>query len=197
MTVFETLAQIQPRIPGWCTKDKAEALAAMVIALRPQVSLEIGVWGGSSFIPLALAHKHIGYGTAIGIDPWTASESIRNEAPEHVAHWSRFNHDAVYQGFMNLITRLELGKFVQIIRKPSDQAQPPGSIDILHIDGNHQQQAVRDVMRYAPHVRKGGICVMDDLEWVRGNVKSAEKMLLGLGFRHLYHIGTGASYQRV
>lgn len=197
MSLFKTIALVQPNLPGWCTPEKAEALAAMVIALRPQLSVEIGVWGGSSFIPIALAHKRNGYGTAIGIDPWNSSESIKNEAPEHVAHWSSVDHERVYQGFMATVKRLELEPFVQIIRKTSDQTDVPGAIGLLHIDGNHQKQAIVDVIRFAPHVLRGGLCVMDDLNWVRGNVLQAEARLLGIGFRRLYNLGTGAVYQKL
>lgn len=62
---------------GWCTLEKAYALAAAVIMLRPSLVVEVGIWAGRSFVPMALALKQIGKGQIIGIDPWKAEESPR------------------------------------------------------------------------------------------------------------------------
>lgn len=195
-SLFQTISKVHPTLPGWCPPEKAEALAAMVVALRPRVSVEIGIYGGSSFIPIALAHKENGNGIALGIDPWSEQASVAGEAPEHVAWWGKQNHEQIYQGFMAAINRLELQPFIKIARQTSDAAVAPAVIDLLHIDGNHTEQAVRDVAHFATRVRAGGLCVMDDLNWGSGGVKRAETRLLALGFKLLYALGTGAVYQR-
>ena len=41
----------------------------MVLALRPAVVVEIGVWRGSSLLPMALALKELGRGQIVGVDP--------------------------------------------------------------------------------------------------------------------------------
>lgn len=197
MNLFETISKIQPKLPGWCCPEKAEALAAMVVAIRPMISVEIGVFGGSSFIPIALAHKHINYGIVVGIDPWDKSESIKNETAENAAWWQDQDHDLIYYQFAARLKELELEKFTTIWRQTSDRAQPPNVIDLLHIDGSHTDQAVRDVVRYASKVRPGGFCVMDDLDWKTGGVRRAESRLLQMHYTLLYALGTGAAYQRV
>lgn len=197
MKLFETIERVQPTLPGWCCKEKAEALASIVIALRPSVSLEIGIWGGSSFIPIALAHKYVGLGVAMGIDPWNARDSVKNEVPENFEWWANQDHNAIREGFMRKLAELELGEWTRIFVSTSDAFSPPQNIDLLHIDGSHTEQAVRDVVRYATRVRVGGICVMDDLDWKGGNVKLAERRLLEMRFKMLYALGTGAVYQRV
>jgi len=198
MTLFETIAKVQPTLPGWCPPEKAEALAAMVVALRPLVTVEIGVYGGSSFFPLALAHKHIGYGTAIGIDPWSKAEAMRGETAEN-AEWARtVDYETLYNAFMGNLQTLGLEHCTKIIRQTSDNAPVPNVIDLLHIDGNHQTQAVKDVIRFAPKVRPGGLCVMDDLSWENGQVQRAAQILQHeLHFKLLYPLGTGATYQRI
>lgn len=196
MNLFDSIRQIQPKLPGWCPPEKAEALAAIVLAIRPAVSVEIGVWGGSSFIPIALAHKYVGSGVVIGIDPWDKSESVKNETPENMAWWSDQDHEKIFGMFSAIVSQLGLEQFAQVWRKTSDRANPPNVIDLLHIDGSHTDQAVRDVVRYASKVRPGGFCVMDDLDWKTGGVRRAEARLLTLGFRRLHALGTGAVYQR-
>lgn len=194
--LFETIAKVQPGLPGWCCPEKAEALAAMVLSIRPQNTVELGVFGGSSFIPLALAHKEIGTGVAWGIDPWSKQASIKDEIPENVEFWSRVDHEWMYSQFMAKLRELSLESCTRIIRQTSDEADPPSVIDVLHLDGSHTEQAVRDVIKWMPHVRSGGFAVLDDLEWSGGGVKRAEARLLDMGFKRLYPLGTGACYQR-
>jgi hypothetical protein len=41
-----------------------------------------------------------------------------------------------------------------------------GSIDFVHLDGNHQEdQAVADVMAFLPKVRNGGLLLINDANW--------------------------------
>jgi predicted O-methyltransferase YrrM len=197
MSLWQTISEVQPPLPGWCVPAKAEALAAIVVALRPEVSLEIGIYGGSSFIPIALAHKEIGFGMAYGVDPWDAQASIKGEVKENVDWWSKQDYEKLYGDFMAKLKQLGLENCTRIFRQTSDSLRVPNTIDLLHTDGNHSDQAVRDVLRFGTSVRIGGICVMDDLDWVTGQVKVAERKLISLGFKKLYPIGTGAVYQRV
>lgn len=195
--LFARIAGIQPLLPGWCSPEKAEALAAMVLSLRPEVSVEIGVFGGSSFIPIALAHQEIGMGIATGIDPWEVHASIRNETPENIEWWGKLDHESIFRGFMAKLKELRLESCTNIVRQTSDEAPAPVRIDLLHIDGSHTDQAMRDVVKFATKVRPGGLCVMDDLDWPAGRVRLAEARLLQFSFKLLYPLGTGGVYQRV
>jgi hypothetical protein len=183
---------------GWCSVPKAHTLAAAVLALRPDVSVEIGIWGGRSFIPIAMAHKEIGRGVAIGIDPWSPQASVEGQVQEaDRLHWSTADHEVVYQDFMSHINRLGLGGCVRILRSKSDDVQVPEGIGLLSIDGNHAEAAIRDVHRFAPKVRVGGVVYMDDLDWSTGCVRKAFNDILKMGFHELYKMETGAFLQRV
>jgi hypothetical protein len=197
MSLWQTISEVQPSLPGWCIAQKAEALAAIVIAIRPEVSLEIGIYGGSSFIPIALAHKEIGFGICYGIDPWEPRASMRDETQENAEWWGNQDYPKLYSDFMTKIKELGLENCTRIIRDISDNVTPPGIIDLLHIDGNHSEQSICDVSRFVPNVRVGGICVMDDLDWATGKVRLAEQRLLTMGFKKLYPLGTGGVYQRI
>lgn len=85
---------------------------------------------------------------------------------------------------------------MEIWRSRSDDATPPEGIDLLHIDGNHTEQALRDVDRYASNVIIGGMLVLDDLDWEGGGVQKAKARAMELGFFELYPLGTGLVLQR-
>lgn len=183
---------------GWCSPAKAHILAASVIALRPETTVEIGVWGGRSFIPMALAHKEIGRGVAIGIDPWNPEASAEGQVHElDKDYWRKIDHQLVYEDFIRAVNEIGIQNCCRIERKRSDEVEPPKRIDILHIDGNHSDQAIKDVQRFAPNVRKGGLCFMDDIDWTGGGVRRAVARLQEMGFVQLYKVDEGACFQRI
>ena len=181
----------------WCKPVKAHALAAAILTLRPAIVVEIGVFRGGSFIPMAMAVREVGRGLAIAIDPWSAQASVEGQAGANKEWWASVNHDVVAKEFVEQVALLSLGEFVQVVRKRSDDAIVPAKIDILHVDGNHGEQAVKDVERFAPNVRVGGMVFMDDIGWDGGAVGRACERLLGMGFIKLYDMDTGAMFQRV
>lgn len=198
-TLFARIEEILSgeTIPGWCSVEKAQTLAALVVALRPQTSVEIGVFGGRSFFPLALAHHKIGCGTVLGIDPWEAEASAAGQDPANAEWWrASVDYEVIYQDFMRRIGSLGVADRAIVARKKSDDVEPPATIGLLHVDGNHGEQAMRDVRRFSPHVSAGGVCILDDLDWGGGAVRASEKFLLSNGFKMLYPLGTGAAYQR-
>lgn len=182
---------------GWCTEEKAHALAAAVLTLRPEVCVEIGVFAGKSFFPVALALKHVGRGVITGIDPWDQQASAEGQMNENLKWWGTLDHDYVFREFQRLLLDTATLKHVNFIREKSDDVKPPPRIDLLHLDGNHSDQAIRDVDRFAPSVRVGGLVFMDDIGWEGGGVLRACAKLKGMGFAALYEIDTGAMFQKV
>lgn len=192
------MSRIQPTLAGWCVKEKAEVLASLVIGTRPELVVEIGIYGGSSAFPLALALKYVGRGLLIAIDPWDKQAALEVQTTQADRdHWMREDMEAHYQNFMRLLKNYELGPFVKVERKKSDHVGVPTKIDILNIDGGHSDQAVKDAVRFAPHVVVGGYCLLDDLKWAGGGPQRAEAFILQRGFKKLMEIDTGGIYQRV
>lgn len=213
----QTIERHLPEGGVWCDLEKAHRLAAMIVGLRPSVVVEIGVWQGGSLIPCALAAKYnvdqhrattakaIADGKptpkpftckVIAIDPWSAQASIADEEPANVAWWGKQDHDAAFNTFVERVARHELSGIVMVWRQRSDDATPPRTIDLLHVDGSHTEQAVRDVGRFGRAVRIGGIMVLDDLDWSSGAVQRARDLALQLGFVELYKLGSGVVLQR-
>lgn len=168
---------------GWCSPEKAEALARAVLETRPACCVEIGVYSGRSLFAIALALKALGYGMAIGIDPWSQQASIEGWADENRKWWGALDHNAIYQQFLHYRTKLGLDQTIIAMPVTSDEALrlftlfgAGVQIGLLHIDGNHSsKQALADVNGYTPMVPPGGIIVFDDLDW--GTTKPAQERL--------------------
>lgn len=194
--LLETIGQVTQEGGDWCSVSKAQALAGLIVSLRCPTVVEIGVWMGGSAIPMALALQHnfveAGVrGRLVAIDPWSPAASVVDQQGDNQKWWSDVNHDQALATFKRRIAKHELESFVEIVRSSSDDAAVPEQIDLLHIDGNHGPQAVRDVDRFAPAIPGGGILVMDDLQWEGGSVERAHQTAIARGFRDLYQIGTG------
>lgn len=183
---------------GWCSREKAYHLAASVLTLRPKVVVEVGVFGGRSLFPMALACQAVGYGKVIGIDPWVAVASVQGQVnAADRDFWDKCDHEKVYLKFLSVRQQFGLEGVIDVQRMISDYYEPPPVIDLWHCDGNHSIQALRDVQRFAPNVRIGGLVFADDLNWSGGGVMEAYKFLLSTGFSELYRLDTGAMLQRV
>lgn len=196
--LFDQIDKTQERIQdGWCSKDKAYQLAAIILALRPALTVEIGVYAGKSFIPMALAHQAIKFGRIIGIDPYSNAAAVEGYTGDHKEWWGKtVNLEAILSAFMAHVQYFQVEEYCMLHRVKSDDFEVPAEVSLLHIDGQHSDQAIRDVQRYAPAVRSGGIVVMDDLGWPGGGVGRAVETLLGLGFEKLYDLDGGAVYQK-
>lgn len=189
--IFDTIDALVPTLDGWATIEKANTLAALVLAARPFTVVELGTYAGRSAIPMALAMKHLGQGILIGVDPYSPDESAKNETVESALWWKNLNHNAILEKFKTQINTLGLQNVIRLERMTSDAFDPPDSIDILHVDGSHGIQVKTDVMRYCPRVRVGGYVIMDDINWcVNGvqTVKEATNWMLENGFRKLYEV---------
>ncbi len=190
MNVFTKIEAVREQTSGWCSAQKAETLAAIVIATRPEISLEIGVWMGRSLLPVALAHQYIGKGRVIAVDPWLSGCSAAGQVDEaNVKWWGRQDiHEEAHRTFQTHVRNHDLQQFVEIHRMHSDEFDPPEGIGLVSLDGNHGEQSIKDVQRYAPKVKPGGFLVADDLHWSGGSVERAIALLPALGFKELFRV---------
>lgn len=196
--LFNRIAEINPHMPGWCSIEKAVVLAATVITLRPKIVVEIGVFGGRSLLPMAMAMRELQMdGMVIGIDPWDTKASMEEMEGENKAWWEKVDHEQIYRECMRYIDQEQVGRWISIHRQRSDEYKLPAryEIDLLHIDGSHGDTAsCYDVKHYGSRVRTGGILVMDDIGWAQ---KAYARLSATTYFRELYKLDTGAVFQRL
>jgi predicted O-methyltransferase YrrM len=183
------LAALDATRDGWCTVEKAMTLAGAVLALRPKCTVEIGTYSGRSFFPVALAMAHLNHGgKAWGIDPYDARASTENESAANAEWWGKLDHGRIERHFRITLEALEVLPFVEIFKARSDEITPPENIGLLHVDGSHTEQAVRDVQRFAQNVQLGGLVCLDDILWESGAVSRASEILTTMGFEELYRV---------
>ena len=171
----QTNLQHQHLIPGWCSREKAEKMMDLILETQPAICVEIGVFGGSSIYPTALALKYQGSGVVYAIDPWATTECTKGYEPNDPNYqwWSQINLEQIFQGFKHMLNAFHLDPHCHILRMTSREALATfedNSIDILHIDGNHSEEsALADIQLYFPKVKAGGYVWFDDVNWVSTN----------------------------
>lgn len=196
----QLLAEIERTLPdggNWCSLEKAQTLASLVIGLRPRTIVEIGVWMGGSAVPMLLALKKLGAGRLVAIDPWDPAASVAGEAPDNVKWWGGTDHGRAHARFLERMAELDVSSYCEVLHRRSDDVEPSYyDIDILHVDGNHTEQATRDIKRFCPAVRTGGIAILDDVNWAGGGVARGVELARSMGFVELYPLGTGIVMHR-
>ena len=182
MTFSEMIsAWAEVDIAGWCDETKARNLIQIITLTRPKTVVEIGVFGGKSLIPQALALRETG-GVIRGIDPWDAQEAIVGmKERASIDWWSKLDMEGIRLALCNHIRRLRLDNQVDLIRETSERAASRfenESIGLLHIDGNHSvERSIPDAQLYLPKVAPGGFIYVDDIGWVEGGEKTVEPAL--------------------
>lgn len=190
-----------PEGGDWCSPDKAIQLAALVMAHRPQMIVELGVWKGGSAIPMAIALRTLGFGQLMAIDAWSTKASVEGQDASNAAWWQSVGdvgHEQARSIFMARLKKHEISSDrCVVVHSRSSEAAHPKVIDILHVDANHGPQAVDDVKRWSSVVRVGGLLILNDLGWAGGHVQRARDLAIQMGFVEQYPLGTGCVMQRV
>lgn len=154
-------------LQGWCSVEKMSVLIDLILQEKLRIIVEIGVFGGKSLIPMAEALKINQEGKVFGIDPWSPVEAlwgIKNR--ENRIFWGQIEYQEIYEDLLKKIEQLGLEEHIVLICSTSAKAEPIEEIDLLHMDGNHSLEAINhDVAKWVPLVRKGGVIVLNDLDW--------------------------------
>jgi hypothetical protein len=170
---------------GWGTVEKGIRLAELVLVTQAERSVEIGVFGGRSLIPMAIAHQLSGIGYTVGIDPWEVAASLDGvNAPENEDWWRKIDYDEIYTHFLGALLQYRLVRECRIMREWSDTAVrlfADESIAVLHQDGNHSEKiSTMEVDLWSPKLKQGGYWVFDDTDWA--TTQRAQALLIERGF---------------
>lgn len=193
------------RTPGQCDEDKLHALAA-VARLAPKGDVvEIGSLYGRSAVALAWLAREHGIGSAVCVDPWRLSaltdqgeqaEVLNEELP-------RIDFERIFLIFRAMAAAHPNLAFIRdtssaaraayadcvargcVDNDSARQVPVTGAIAILHIDGNHRYDHVKnDIALWAGLVQPGGWVLVDDYVWAFGDgpKRAGDELLAGGGF---------------
>ena len=154
---------------GWCTPKKAVAMATLIHDIRPRQVVEIGVFGGRSLLPQALALKYVGSGVIYGIEPWCNDIAVEiATTAENDEWWGKVDFKGAKKACLLAIIQNNVLDIVRILECRSADAMPVTGTqnDIIHVDGNHSStQALADVKMALGATRVGGYIWLDDIGW--------------------------------
>lgn len=174
------------RIPGQCARDKILLFADILPDAPMGDIVEIGsLWGRSAYA-LAWLGEKTGVGPLLCVDPW---EAYRQDASPEMLNRTCADLDipAAFDIFrMNLAafrrschylrapSATAAGRYAQgplALDEPSwGRVAYSGKISLLHVDGNHDFEAVvADLASWVPFVVPGGWIVVDDYCWPFGD----------------------------
>ena len=175
-------------IPGMCDDEKIAALCEIARHSVAGDIVEIGsAYGKSAFVLSRLAHLY-GIGATLCVDPWKNEYLIQHDSTGLVDTFVKeVDSDEILRVFEMSLLPYSNGN-LNYLRLPSTQAVHHyathgeatttafgttaycGKIAILHIDGNHSYDAVRDdVAAWSDHVASGGWIIIDDYVWPYGD----------------------------
>jgi hypothetical protein len=184
---------------GWCTADKARVIMNLVREVcsprENPICVEIGVYGGKSLYPFALALKSIGRGMVYGIDPWDNREATAGYEGEHRDFWGSVDMDLMHNICVDGIGLLGAEDYTCLMKTTSDKAPDLSDLCVVHLDGQHTDQVSRDISRWAPAVVDGGYFMVNDIDWSE-ETRKAGPMLESMGFYLHSRVGGCAVFRK-
>lgn len=129
-------------------------LFSLMEVLRPRRYVELGTHAGASFFAACQHMRSNGnYGEGVAIDLWTGD------------HQSGFYEETVFDGFKVLLNQhfSETGRFIRGYFSEALHCFEDRSIDLLHIDGLHTYEAVKeDYDTWRPKLTEAGVIIFHD-----------------------------------
>lgn len=152
---------------SWCSKEKADLIMNLLLFEKPEICVEIGVFNGSSLLPIASTLKYLNHGTVYAIDAWSNKIAIQNmdENDPNKPWWSTVSMSDAKNSFYQMLKHWELEPFCKVISTSSEKAcEKIPTIDFLHLDGDYSEKgSLQDVTLYLPKVKKGGYILISNL----------------------------------
>lgn len=166
-----TLIQVVKSLHGWCEPEKAQRIYDLIKEKKSSLTIELGVFGGRSFIPMALAHRDMNHGFVIGIDAWKASASLEGEnSPANDEYWKKVDYRGVYKSCQEAISTHLLEDYCDTLRLKSQHAAlffADNIVDVLHQDSGHNFSVItKELELWSPKLKMGAYWIIDDCNWV-------------------------------
>jgi hypothetical protein len=129
-------------------------LFTLMEAMRPRRYVELGTHAGESFFTACQHYASQGdYGEAVAVDLWAGD------------HQAGFYGESVFRNFREILARHYpvCGRYIRGSFAEAAGMFEPQSIDLLHIDGLHTYDAVReDYVTWRPKLTDHGVVMFHD-----------------------------------
>jgi hypothetical protein len=145
------------RITAWVSSAWSELIPvinALFVLLRPRRFVELGAHNGMSFFAACQIVERVGLATeCVAIDSW--------EGDEHAGLYDT----SVFEGFRTYLgTNYAQQQYIQAYFSAARGCFEDGSIDLLHIDGLHTYEAVKDDFQtWLPCMSDVGVVIFHDI----------------------------------
>ncbi len=161
-----------------CSQEKVNLLMDLIVLTRPRRCVEVGVFKGSSTLPIVATLQYLHAGILYAIDAWSTTEVVRyvDPADPHAKRWSKINMKKAKRRFERLLEEWRIGKRCTIIAEPSKKAASKikKQIDFLHLDGGWSEKAsLTDVQLYLPKVKSNGYILFSNIFFAPNSKKKA------------------------
>lgn len=155
---------------GWCRPEKACRLAEIIIDNGLERIIEIGIFGGRSIVPMALAVRHQQRGCVFGLDPWDIQHALEGEIDQAQREWwAKVDLEAIRESFEGHANKHRLWEWLKWMRIGGVEMSAlwrDGWADMIHLDADHSEvTSCRDVQLWMPKLRPGGYFIFDDCNW--------------------------------
>ena len=137
-------------VPGWLTRDQADLLWTSCLAAGPRAEvLEVGSHEGRSTVLLGLAVGEVD-GRLTAVDPFDP-------------RW-RYGVDGTEQRMRARLEDAGVTDRVDVLVARSGDLRRTWSrpLDLVYVDGGHDYPTVRDDLRWAEHLPRGGRLLLHD-----------------------------------
>lgn len=167
--IKEAIEHYIPVMEGWLDPARGCEMAELIIDTKPEICVEIGVFGGRSLIACAMALRENNKGKIYGIDSWRVEDAVEGKEDKEDKDWwqKKVILDDIHRECMKAMWAHHLEPWVVVIRSASQYCSELfPTIDQLYIDGSHSEVAsCRDVENYVPRVKRKGFIWVDDCDW--------------------------------
>lgn len=152
---------------SWCSEEKTRLMMDLICLTKPKLCVEIGVFSGSSMVPIAATLDYLEEGIVVGVDAWSNAIAVRNmdyDDPNR-PWWGWVDMESAHQTFFTRLWEHALYNYWDEIKASSEEAaQYFDEIDFLHLDGDYTEKgSLQDVRLYLPKVKRGGFILLSNV----------------------------------
>jgi predicted O-methyltransferase YrrM len=140
-----------------CWKEHIPFAFFLIEILQPKIFVELGVYKGGSYNAFCQAAQNMKNSTrCYGIDTWSGDD--------HTGYYDQSVYRQLYE-----YQQKNYSKFSSLLKMPFNKALSQftdGSIDLLHIDGYHVYEAIKqDFEDWLPKMSRQGVVLMHDINY--------------------------------